>query len=103
MRVLEPVDVQSLGIPQDVQIEVDDCRGQVLHGLESLVEIAGRLQAFHERWRKRPAGLVMPCKAAQHLGLQQPVLVKLRRQLHEIALHAGAGERGIGDIGQQAV
>ena len=53
--------------------------------------------------RHRLAGLVVPGELLQHLGPLQPVLVELRGQLDEIGEHAGARQRRIGHVGQQAV
>ena len=45
----------------------------------------------------------MEGETAQHLRLLQPVLVKLRGQLDEIARDIGAGDQRIGHVGEEAV
>jgi hypothetical protein len=45
----------------------------------------------------------MTGEAVQHLGHLQPVLEHLARELDEVAVDAGAGEMGVGDVGQKAV
>jgi hypothetical protein len=69
---------------------VDQRRGGVADGLVALVEVARPVQALDEFFGDRRAGLVMPGMALQHLGLLEPVLEQLRRQLDEIAQHVGA-------------
>ncbi len=54
-----------------------------------------------QRLRHRLAGLVMAREAIQHLTRQQPALVELRRQLHEIP--RGSGQAAVSDVLQQAV
>jgi len=62
--LLEAVDVQALGISQRVQVEIDDGRGQIFDRLESLVEVARRLQPL----QKAPAGTGLPSCSAWRNG-----------------------------------
>ena len=59
-----------------------------------------RSQEIVRQWL---AGLVVPGELLQHLRLLLPVLVELRGQFDEIGEHAGAGQRGIGDVRQHPV
>ena len=99
------VDVEGRGIHagHHVHIEVDERAGEELHGREALVEVARRHQAIEQRLGDRLAGLVMDGEPRQDRRLSEPVLVDLRRQLHEIGRHGGAGDTREGDIRQQAV
>jgi hypothetical protein len=45
----------------------------------------------------------MAGEAAQHVGLLQPMLVELGRELHEVARDRGAGDHRVGDVRQEAV
>ena len=78
-------------------------RGEVFDRGKALIEVARRDEPLQQCLRHRFAGLVVQREAAQHLGLLQPVLVKLRRQLDEIGGDAGAGNFRIGDVGQKPV
>jgi hypothetical protein len=73
-----------------MQVEIDDRRRHVLHGGKPLVEVARRLDFVEQRLGHRLAGLVVPSEFLEHLAMHDPVLVELRRQLHEVALDAGA-------------
>ena len=86
-----------------VHVEVDERAGEELHGREPLVEVACRHQAIEQRLGDRLAGLVMHGEPRQDRRLTEPVLVDLRRQLHEIGRHGGAGDAREGHIRQQAV
>ena len=86
-----------------MEIEIDQGRGDILHRGKAHVEIARGEQPLQQFLRHRLAGLVVQREAPQHLGLLQPVLVELRRQLDEIGGDAGAGNPRIGDVGEQAV
>ena len=86
-----------------MEIEIDDGTGDVLDRGKAFVEIARGNEPLDEFFRHGFAGLVVAGEAPQHVGLLQPVLVKLRRQLDEIGGDIGAGDFRIGDGGQQPV
>ena len=93
----------SVRLRQRMEIEVDDCTGDIFDRGKALVEIARGDEPLQKVLRHRLAGLVVQREAAQHLRLLQPVLVKLRRQFDEIGGDIGAGNFRIGDARQQAV
>ncbi len=86
-----------------VQIEIDEGRGAELHRRESLIEIARGENARQHVLRQGFARLGMERETAQHAGLQQPVLIKLRGKLDEIARDIRARDARIGDVGQHAM
>ena len=86
-----------------VEFEVDQRRGDELHGGKALVEFSRGEEALQQIVRQRLAGLVVPGELPQHLRLLLPVLVELRGQFDEIGEHGGARQRGIGHVGQHAV
>ena len=103
VALLEGVDVESFGGWQQMQIEIDQRRGDVFQRLAAAVEVLRRHQLLHQRLGDRLAGLVVAGELAQHLRLLEPVLVELRRQFDPVGQHAGAGHGRIGDVGEQAV
>ena len=88
---------------QQMQVEIDQRRGDVFQRLAAAVEVLRRHQLLHQRLGDRLAGLVVAGELAQHLRLLEPVLVELRRQLDPVGQHAGAGDGRIGDVGEQAM
>ena len=86
-----------------MEIQIDQRAGDIFDGGKAHVEVARRDQPLQQFLRHRLAGLVMPREAPQHVGLLEPVLVELRRQLDEVGGDAGAGNLRIGDGGEEAV
>ena len=90
LLLLEGVDVEAVGGLQEMQVEVDQRRRNVFKGLASTIEVLRRHQLVDQRIRDRLAGAVMAREFLQHLGLLEPVLIKLRGQFDEVSEHAGA-------------
>ena len=86
-----------------VQIEINEGRGAELHRRESLIEIARGDNARQHVLRQGFARLGMERETAQHAGLQQPMLIKLRGKLDEIARDIRARDARISDVGQHAM
>ena len=86
-----------------MQVEIDHGRGDILDRGEALVEVARRNEAPQQVLGHRRAGPVVPGKAPQHVGLFEPMLVELRRQLHEVGGDVGPGNLRIGDRRKKAV
>jgi len=86
-----------------VEIKIDDGGGDIFDRRKALAEIPRRDQPSQQILRDRLAGLVVLGKAPQHIGLLEPMLVKLRRQLDEIGGDVGAGNARIGHRRQQSV
>ena len=82
---------------------VEQGGGEVLAGLEPLVERGGCLQLVDELLRHRLARLVMLGVVGEHLGPQHPHLVDLAGELDEVAEHVGSGELRVGHLREQAV
>ncbi len=58
-----------------VEFQIDQRRGDELHGGKTLVEFARGNEALQQVVRQRLAGLVVPGELPQHLRLLLPVLV----------------------------
>ncbi len=100
---LEFRDVERAGIGDEVQLHVEQRRGDELGRREALVEAPRRLQPLDQRLGHRLAGAIVAGETAQRLGPLQPMLEQLRRQLDEVARDVRAGEQRIGDVRQHAV
>ena len=61
------------------------------------------LDLVDQRLRHRLAGLVVLGVVGEHLRVERPVLVELRRELDEVARRVGAGERRILHVREHAV
>ena len=99
---LEGVGV-DVGVAGQVQLHVDQRRGQVFGDIEALAEGPGLVDLVDQDLRQRLAGLIVQGKAVQHLRRGQPVLVHLAGELHIVAEHPRARERRVGDVRVQAV
>jgi hypothetical protein len=77
-----------------VEFEIDQRRGDELHGGKALVELSRGEEALQQVVRQRLAGLVVLGKLPQHLRLLLPVLVELRGQFDEVGEHGSARQRG---------
>ena len=86
-----------------MQIDVDQRRGRILHRRAALIEIARRQDAIEQGLRHRLTRAAMAGIFFQDLRHFEPVFVKLRRQLDEIARYRGAGQQRIGHVGQETV
>ena len=94
------IDIHVAG---QVQLHVDQRRGQVFGRAEALAELAGRLDLVDQGLRDRLAGLIVQGELVQHLLGRQPVLVQLAGELDIVARHGRARHRRIGGVGVQAV
>ena len=74
-----------------VQIHIDIRSGKVFHSGKTLTILACSLIFLYQFLWKSLASLVMLGINVKHLGLESPVLVDLRRQLHEVTLHSCHG------------
>ena len=93
----------DVGVAGQVQLHVDQRRGQQFGDLEALAEFAGLLDLVDQRLRDWLAGLVVQGELAEHLRGRQPGLMHLARKLDVVAEHPSAGKAWIGDPGVQAV
>jgi hypothetical protein len=82
---------------------VEQRRGQVLGGAVAFVELLGRLHLVQQFLRHRRAGLVVLGVVGQHFRPGHPHLVDLRRELDEVARHAGAREARVLHVREHAV
>jgi hypothetical protein len=82
---------------------VEPRRGQVLTRGEPLVEGFGGVQAGDDVGGQRLAGVDVPRVRGEHLRPEDPHLVHLTRELHEVAEDRGAGEVREGHRREQAV
>ncbi len=69
----------------------------------SLVELRRLLDFFDQSSGHRFAGLVVLRVVRKHGRIRRPILVELRRELHEVASHRGAGQRGVLRVGEHAM
>ena len=90
-------------IAGQVEPHVDQRTGQKLDGAKARVEGRSPAHPGDEVGWNGPACLRVDREAVEHLGGGQPVLEQLRGELHVVAGHAGAGERGIRHVGAEAV
>ena len=67
------------------------------------MKLAGREQSLQQRLGNGLARLLVHGEATQQFGLLQPMLVKLRGELDEVATDAGARQHWVGDIAEHAV
>ena len=98
----ERVGIDGLAASQ-VQLHVDECAGEILHGAEAFVE---RFRARYLRCQlcgHGLAGLHVARELVQHLGGGEPVFQQLRGELHVVAGHGGAGERRIVHVRRKPV
>jgi hypothetical protein len=86
-----------------VKRHIDQRRRGEFHGIETGIERSRGQHLVEQGLRHRLAGLEMHGIALQDSGHRQPVLIKLRRQLDEIARNTGAGNGRVGNIRQHAV
>ena len=86
----------------EMEFQIDQRRRRILDRGPALIELARLEKLAEQRLRHGLARLVMQGEAPQHFRLNHPMLVELRGKLHEIACDMGAGNRGIGDVGQHA-
>ena len=85
---LELHHVQFLGhLGEVVQIQVHVGSGKILHGGKALSVLAAGIYLLHQFLGDYLASAVMAGILAEHLGFEGPVLVYLRGQFHEVALH----------------
>ena len=86
-----------------VPVHVEQRRAQQLGHVIAFIEL-GRVEHFiPQRIRHRLIGFVMACIVSKYRRMAGPVLVDLRRELHEITRRVGARERGVTLGGKQAV
>ena len=69
----------------------------------TLVEDSCFLDFGSEIRGHRGSRLIVPCIVVEDGGIKRPMLVELRRELHEIARHCGIGECGVHGIGEHAM
>ena len=93
----------SIGRWLEMQPQVDQCGGGVFDRRPALIEPARVEKLVHERLRHRLAGFGVEREAAQHLRLLDPMLVKLRGKLDEVAGDMGSGNARIGDVRENPV
>ena len=86
-----------------MDVEIDQRRGDVFHRRAALVEGARGDEAAQQILRDRLAGAEVDGEAAEDFRPLQPMLVELRRQFHPVREHAGARDHGIGDVGEERV
>ncbi|MOA45150.1 hypothetical protein D3C78_1675170 [compost metagenome] len=78
---------------------VDQRGGGELDGREAGIEGARGKHLVEQCLGHRLACLIVHRVALEDIRHRQPVFVELRRQLHEVPGDAGAGNRGVGDVG----
>jgi hypothetical protein len=86
-----------------VQVDVHEGGGEVFHRREALVEVARAHQLVEKGVRDRLTGPAMRRVGAQDVGLRQPMLEQLGRQLDEIGGDTRPGEQRISDVRQEPV
>ncbi|MBG9885503.1 hypothetical protein ABE10_02645 [Bacillus toyonensis] len=86
-----------------VQGLVEPCRREILAREETLVERLGLPQPIDDVGGQGNVRLVVSCVGGQDLWPEEPHLVHLAGELHEVPEHPRAGEVRIGHGGEQSV
>ena len=102
--LLERIDIRRNSTRrQCVPGKVEQRRGKDLRHREALIEGLRPFDLVDQRRGHRRASLVVLRIVGQHVGLERPVLVELRRKLDEVAWHVGARERRVMNVGEHPV
>src|SRR4051794_17600368 len=64
--------------------EIEQSSGDILGSLEALVEALRLLDSLNQILRHDSTSLIMLRVVGEHRGLQGPVLIELRGELHEV-------------------
>src|SRR5580658_10294411 len=86
-----------------MEIEIDQSRTDVFDGGKAHIEVARRDEPLQQFLRHQRTGLMVTREAPQHVGLFEPMLVKLRWQFEKIYGDTEASYLRISDGREQAV